>query len=203
MKNVELPSKLNRFTCWDELINLLRNNKLVLRDTTRWEDKNDVEVINANYNGIPASPVTPLQGIVDKAGRENVIYALGCEHAENLPVFNVVPGSVLFADKDLSVAGLQASYFDNNRCEGDPVHQQIDPEVDFYWWDQAPMEDLDDDNFGVIWEGYIVPAETGRYALGGEGLLVAQRAVVGHHASGVGVPRGIRIEVRIVALDVG
>jgi len=133
-------------------------------------NSNDVEVLNANYNGIPVDPVTPLQGIIDKAGQENVIYALGCEHAGNLPVFEAIPASALYVDKELSDRGLQASYYDNSRCEGEPVHQQIDPEVDFYWWDQAPMEDLDDDNFGVIWEGYLVPPVSGRYAIGGEGM---------------------------------
>ncbi len=133
-------------------------------------NSNDVEVLNANYNGIPVAPVTPLQGIIDKVGGENVIYAMGCEHAENLPTLEVIPGSVLYVDKELSARGLQASYFDNSRCEGEPVHQQTDPAVDFYWWDQAPMQDLDDDNFGVIWEGYLIPPTSGRYAIGGEGL---------------------------------
>ncbi len=131
---------------------------------------NDVEVLYGNYNGIATNPVTPLQGIIDKAGKENVVYALGCEHAANLPTFETVPSTTLFADKETIENGLKGDYYANRELKGDPLHSRVDSVIDFYWWDQAPMEDLDNDDFSVIWTGYLVPPVTGTYALGGEGM---------------------------------
>lgn len=45
MKFEDLPMKLNRFTHWRELSDLVKTKMLLLRGTTNWEDKNDVEVI--------------------------------------------------------------------------------------------------------------------------------------------------------------
>jgi hypothetical protein len=45
MKTEEKSTKLNRFTTLVELLNLLRSGKIVLRDPSHWEDKNDAEVV--------------------------------------------------------------------------------------------------------------------------------------------------------------
>jgi beta-glucosidase len=133
-------------------------------------NSDDVEVLNANYNGIPTDPVTPLQGIIDKAGKENVIYAPGCVHAPGLPIMKVIPSTHLFTDKDLTTNGLTGEYFGNRSFEDDPVETRIDSMIDFYWWDDAPFESLNDDDFSIRWKGYIVPPVSGEYALGGEGM---------------------------------
>jgi beta-glucosidase len=53
----------------------------------------DVDVLLGNYNGTPSHPVTPLAGIREKVGaKTNVLYAMGCTLAENLPTSDVVPG---------------------------------------------------------------------------------------------------------------
>ena len=41
----QYPRKLNRFTDWRELLVLARTKTIVLRETSTWKDKNDVEVI--------------------------------------------------------------------------------------------------------------------------------------------------------------
>ncbi len=131
---------------------------------------NDVEVLLANYNGIPVNPVTPLQGMIDKLGEEKIIYAHGCENAPHLPALQPVPGTALFTGKDMSKSGMTGQYFGNQKFEGDPVFEQIDENIDFYWWEEAPDSRLDDDNFSIRWTGYLVPPVSGTYALGGEGL---------------------------------
>ncbi|MBL7111703.1 MAG: glycoside hydrolase family 3 C-terminal domain-containing protein [Bacteroidales bacterium] len=131
---------------------------------------NDVEVLLANYNGIPVNPVTPLQGMIDKLGKDKIIYARGCEHAPNLPTLEPVPGTALFTGKDLEKHGMNGQYFGNQEFEGDPVFERIDENIDFYWWEEAPDSRLDDDDFSVRWTGYIVPPESGTYAVGGEGM---------------------------------
>jgi len=128
----------------------------------------DVEVLLGNYNGIPSHPVTPLEGIQAKLGQENVEYALGCEWAENLPMFEPVPEKAL--QTPTGKPGLKVEYFDNRDFEGDPVQIDVDPDIDFNWWDGAPLDNLDDDNFAVRWTGYLVPEVSGWYYLGAEGF---------------------------------
>ncbi len=45
MKTEQQSTKLNRFTTLPTLLDLLRRRKIVLRDPSTWEDKNDVKVI--------------------------------------------------------------------------------------------------------------------------------------------------------------
>lgn len=131
---------------------------------------NDVEVMLANYNGIPSNPITPYAGIKEKLPNADVQFALGCEHAKGLPTFEVISPEFLFTDESKSESGLNAEYFDNNELEGEPIKSQVDKKIDFNWWDKAPFEDLDDDNFGVRWTGVLVPKESGIYSLGAEGF---------------------------------
>ncbi len=131
---------------------------------------NEVEVLLANYNGIPAEPVTPLEGIRRKLPNAEVKYALGCEHAEKLPTLSPIPSNVLFTDAELTENGLKAEFFDTASWTGTPKYTRVDSIVDYYWWDKAPYEDLDGDNFAVRWSGYLVPEETGEYAVGGDGF---------------------------------
>jgi beta-glucosidase len=133
-------------------------------------NSNDVEVMLANYNGIPSNPITPYEGIKQKLPNAEVSYALGCEHAKGLPTFEVISPEFFFTDKSKAEAGLKADYYNNNKLEGEPIKSQIDPKIDFYWWDKAPMEELEDDNFGIQWTGVLVPKQSGVYALGAEGL---------------------------------
>ncbi|HYX08345.1 MAG TPA: glycoside hydrolase family 3 C-terminal domain-containing protein [Bacteroidales bacterium] len=128
------------------------------------------EVLLGNYNGTPAAPVTPLTGIREKLPNTKVIYALGCEHAANLPTFEVIPASNLFTSSAMTENGLKASYFNNAELEGDPILTRIDPGIDFNWWEETPLDSLENDNFSIRWTGVVVPDKTGRYAVGGEGL---------------------------------
>ena len=123
-----------------------------------------------NYNGTPAAPVTPLTVIREKLPNTKIIYALGCEHAANLPTFEVIPASNLFTSSEMTENGLKASYFNNAKLEGDPILNRIDPGIDFNWWEETPADSLDDDNFSIRWTGVVVPDKTGKYAIGGEGL---------------------------------
>jgi len=133
---------------------------------------NDSEVLLGNYNGFPSHPITPLQGIKDKVGRDvTVRYALGSEWAENLPVFDVIPSSALYTEVNGERRqGLTGEYFDNREMTGKPAFTRVDPQVDFQWWDGAPDARFDDDNFGVRWTGELVPPVSGTYVLGGEGF---------------------------------
>jgi beta-glucosidase len=131
---------------------------------------NDVEVLLGNYNGFPSDPVTPLQGIKDKLKNANVIYERGCELAENMPSFEVVEESYFFTSNNKRQKGLVGEYFNNRDFTGEPAFKRIDGKIDFAWWDGAPDEKFDPDNFGVRWTGVIIPDKSGKYALGGYGF---------------------------------
>ncbi|MDH3323660.1 MAG: glycoside hydrolase family 3 C-terminal domain-containing protein, partial [Flavobacteriaceae bacterium] len=128
----------------------------------------DLEVLLGNYNGYPSSPITPLKGIQNKLPNAEVSYAAGCKLADGLPLFESIPGSVLFTDKTLKANGLKASYFANEALEGEPAIERIDKDVNFIWRTESPGTGLNNDVFSVKWTGYLSVPESGSYALGGE-----------------------------------
>ncbi len=132
----------------------------------------DTEVLLGNYNGNPSQPITVLRGIIGKVSKNTTVhYALGCEWADNLPCLEVIPTSALFTwEGEKRQNGLKAEFFDNRGLEGEPVFSRIDKEIHFNWWDGAPREDFDADNFGIRWTGELVAPVSGAYILGGEGF---------------------------------
>jgi beta-glucosidase len=121
-------------------------------------------------------------------GRTKILYAQGGELADELPAMETVPASALFttdgADRH---SGLQGEYFNTASFNGQvyrapgkapapaapdakPLFTRVDPEINFKWWDGAPRADMDDDNFGVRWSGFLAPKVTGKYRLGGVGM---------------------------------
>jgi beta-glucosidase len=132
----------------------------------------DVEVLLGNYNGTPKSPVTPLEGIIDKVGPgTRVLHALGCDWAKNMPSLDVVPATALATtEAGKKIRGLTGEYFAHRDFRGEPAFVRVDEKIDFQWWDGAPDPHFDADDFGVRWTGEIVPPVTGTYILGAEGF---------------------------------
>jgi len=128
----------------------------------------DVDVLLGNYNGIPAAPITPLEGIRRAVGPETrVLYARGTDVAENTPTLEVVPSTALFTGPEAErTNGLKGEYFANRQWEGEPFVTRIDSQLDFNWWDNPPIEGMPADSFSVRWTGALVPPVSGRYALG-------------------------------------
>ncbi len=137
---------------------------------------NDIDVMLGNYNGEPTQPMTPLDGIKLRVSRHTtVLYARGCDIAANLPAMQVVPNTALYTTNNKRrEAGLKGQYF--NRADFNTAHlvkplfTRIDRHIDFHWADAAPRDDMDDDNFGVRWTGYVAPPVSGAYRLGAIGL---------------------------------
>jgi beta-glucosidase len=126
-----------------------------------------------NYNGIPADPVTPLRGIREAVGpKTRVLYARGSDLAENFPVYELVPSTVL-RTRD-GTAGLRAEYYATRDFAGSPRFTAIDSTLNVDWHDKAPRADMDPDNFGVRWTGELRPAHTGMYRLGLIGTIKFQ-----------------------------
>jgi beta-glucosidase len=157
---------------------------------------NDASVLLGNYNGIPSEPITPLEGIRRKLGAgTRVLYARGSDVATNLPNFEVIPPSALFtSDGPDRQAGLKGEYYNSANFDGQahrpreltypgsgktvgeiplsfvPVFTRVDREINFNWWDGAPRQDMNDDDFGVRWTGYLAAPATGTYRLGANAM---------------------------------
>lgn len=147
----------------------------------------DAEVMVGNYNGEPSAPVTPLEGIRRKVGaRTKVLYSRGSDLAANLPMFESVPAPAL--------SGLKGEYYNSANFDGKnhrpreltypssgqnvgsipqgpkPVFTRADANIDFKWWDGSPRADLNDDDFGIRWTGFLAAPVTGTYYLGAIGM---------------------------------
>ena len=117
-----------------------------------------------NYNGVPSSAVTPLAGIKQKLLNSKILFAQGCELAEGMPMFYTIPEKVLLTEDGKQ--GIKAEYFNNKNLAGTPLFSSIEKTLDANWYDKAPRQDMDDDNFGVRWTGFLQPDQTGVYQLG-------------------------------------
>jgi beta-glucosidase len=159
-------------------------------------DADDLNVLLGNYNGEPTAPVTPLAGIRKKAGAgTKVLYARGSDIAKELPALTPIPASALFTTNGANRQnGLTGEYYSSANFDGvahrpremtfpnsgktvgsipkglKPLFTRIDRQVDFHWWDGAPRAGMDDDNFGVRWNGYLSVPVTGNYQLGATGM---------------------------------
>jgi beta-glucosidase len=122
----------------------------------------------ANYFGYPTAPVTALEGVIAKAGAENVVYAPGAALAGN--VFGnkkPVEASVFkHADEkgDLQ-PGLTMTSWDNASRDGDPVSVTVDAQIDHHW-KTSPINGEIADEFVIVWTGFIVPETDGAYSFG-------------------------------------
>lgn len=148
--------------------NLLPFSKYVKKVAVIGPNADDSEVLLGNYNGYPSKEITPLKGIIEKLPNAEVTFAQGCALAEKLPFFTVIPADYFYTDKSLQTKGLNAEYFDNNKFEGTAKHIQVDNNIDFVWWNKAPFEDLNQEEFSIRWKGVLVPPVAGEYAIGSE-----------------------------------
>jgi beta-glucosidase len=157
---------------------------------------NDTTVLLGNYNGTPSAPVTPLEGIRRKLGAgARVLYARGSGLAANLPNFEVIPATALFTiDGPGRQNGLKGEYFNSANFDGQahrpreltvpnsgrtvgeiprnpqPLFTRIDRQINFNWWDGAPRQDMNDDDFGIRWTGFLSAPVTGTYQLGADAM---------------------------------
>ncbi len=128
----------------------------------------DVETLLGNYNGVPTDPVTPLRGIRERAdGKTTIVFARGCDVADQMPSMQVVPQEVLTPGREADgERGLAAAYFNNRELQGKPHIVRTDAAVNFNWWDAPPIAGIRPDSFSVRWSGFLLPPVTGEYALG-------------------------------------
>ncbi|SEN12309.1 beta-glucosidase [Sphingomonas gellani] len=137
-----------------------RNDRLPLGAGTRiaviGADADDLGVLQGNYHGTAAAPVTPLDGIRARFGTSNVRYAQGSVLADGAPV--VVPETALRWNGD---PGLQAEYLSP---AGQAVATRRERRVDSDHNRAAPVAGLGE-QWRVRWTGELVPPGPGSYRL--------------------------------------
>jgi beta-glucosidase len=165
---------------------------------------NDVELLLGNYNGWPAAPVTPLEGVrrAAQARSVQVTYARGSDVAEGIPSTELVPASAL--------ENLRGHYFATHDFSGKEVAVRNEATLDHTWFRQAPLPGVPADSFSVRWTGTLVAPATGRYALGAQvngavrvflddSLVVdfSDRYVVATHTGWVDLQAGSRHKLEV------
>lgn len=132
----------------------------------------DLQILLGNYNGTPATAVTPLEGIRRKVSPETkVYYARGCALADGMPPLEVIPTAYLRpAQRTANETGLNGRYHANAQFEGEPQIDQVDSQIDFSWKDTNPLTGQWGDHFSIQWNGFLVPPVSGTYHLGVNGF---------------------------------
>ena len=158
-----------------ESVVLLKNEKSILplsKDIKTLAvigpNADNFESLIGNYNGIPKDPVTVLRGITAKVTPDTkIIYAEGSDLAEG--IHNLTPIPSRYLQTSDGKEGAFGEYFNNREMKGKPVFTRVDDNIDFYWEHLSPRYDMPDDNFGVKWTTWLVPAVSGTYAIGSLG----------------------------------
>lgn len=153
---------------------LLKNKKNILPLKRNYKNiavigpnADNLESLLGNYHGFPSDPITPLKAIKGRMKDSKIYYERGCYFAENVPSFDLISSDYLFVTKDKKQNGLRGEYFSNTNMNGQADFERIDSVIDFKWLTKNPV--ANSDTFSVRWTGYLMPPESGSYAIGGYG----------------------------------
>jgi beta-glucosidase len=119
-------------------------------------------VLEANYHGTAAHPVTELAGLNEAF--PHLSYAQGSLLAEGVSA--AIPRTALRTSADTGAAqGLHAEYFNNINLTGTPTIKQTVPLVDFDLDRAAPSPGIHPESYSARWSGYLAPPAPGSYIL--------------------------------------
>ncbi|WP_426257988.1 glycoside hydrolase family 3 C-terminal domain-containing protein [Sphingomonas sp. DC1600-2] len=144
---------------------LLKNdgNRLPLKAGTRvaliGADADDIGVLQGNYHGTARTPITPLEGLRQQFGTDNVRYAQGSVLADGAPV--LVPETALRWN---GAPGLQAEYFAVPGTSGTPVVTRVERHIDHDINRAVPAPGLGA-QWSARWTGELAPPGPGGYRL--------------------------------------
>ncbi|PNU02237.1 glycoside hydrolase family 3 protein [Novosphingobium guangzhouense] len=145
------------------LVLLSNRDRLPLKSGTRiaviGPNADTLDVLEANYHGTAAAPVTPLEGLRERFGANMVRYAQGSGLAEGVAL--PVPETALSSG---GRQGLKGEYFRGTAMIGTPLASRQDRKIDFDW-DRAPPAGLAQERYAVRWTGQLTPPSVGTYRL--------------------------------------
>jgi beta-glucosidase len=119
-------------------------------------------VLEANYHGTAAHPVTELAGLSEAF--PHLSYSQGSLLAEG--VASTIPRTALRTSASADATpGLVAEYFNNTDFSGAPVLTQTVPSLEFDLDRVAPSPAIHTEHYAARWSGYFVPPAPGKYLL--------------------------------------
>jgi len=121
-------------------------------------------VLLGNYNGMPSSYSTVLDGIKKRFPKTQINYAIGAPFTESraLPV----PSSALRTAETDGQPGLNAEYFSTVQLAGTAATTRVDPTVNFEWNNVSPAPGVPPAYYSIRWTGVLVAPVDGDYRLG-------------------------------------
>ncbi len=128
------------------------------------------EVRLGGYSGPGNDPVSILDGIRDRAGKDIAVrYAKGCSRLDT-NLITVPASAILGASDGVAHQGFLAAYFDNPDLAGAPKLVRNDPQLHFQWSLFSPDPDqLPFDCYSVRWTSSLIPPASGKFKIGIEG----------------------------------
>lgn len=170
--------KLTREIAEQSLVLLKNNGLLPLKQGTKvaviGPNATNPAILIGNYHGDPIRAITPLEGIKKQIGADNVLYAPGSSLISDIyGHYQPVPASVFFhrTESGELQPGLKAAYHEATlettlgsqpAMATEPSMERIDDNIDFFW-KRSPIDDSVWDEFGVVWEGVLVPEQSGEF----------------------------------------
>jgi beta-glucosidase len=123
---------------------------------------NMANVLYGNYNGISSNPITPLEGIKNKLGKNTeILYAMGCGLTDDSPILKIIPKEWLsFNGK----TGMQGEYFNNMEFKGSPIETRQDSVLN-YEWNGSPAKNVPGERFSVRWTGKLTVPKSTEYTI--------------------------------------
>jgi beta-glucosidase len=130
----------------------------------------DVSVLVGNYNGTPSHPVTILEGIKRRAGKDCAVsFARGCDVANGMPRLFPVEARYLNVQESGEMhPGLHAEFFANEKLSGTPCAVRRDTAVSFDWVRESPGMGIPADRYSARWTGLLTTDFTGSRNVGVE-----------------------------------
>ncbi|MCX7983473.1 MAG: glycoside hydrolase family 3 C-terminal domain-containing protein [Bacteroidetes bacterium] len=148
---------------------LLKNRKNILPFSTNIKtigvigpNADVVEVLYGNYHGIAAYPITPLQGIKNRAPKGvKILFEQGSNILDDTVIFSPLSKEWV-TTIDGQSKGFTAEYYSNVTLDGKPFLIRTDTTIFFDFLSSPPVPHLST-HFSVRWSGWLTPPNTGTY----------------------------------------
>jgi beta-glucosidase len=122
-------------------------------------------VLYGSYNGIPSNPISVLTGLKNKLPGAEILYSKGCEYVDSPDLLNLFPSYMLYTDSSFLKKGITVEYFNNKELEGTPVVKRVEQFIFLTSEFGVPFAGLKENNFSVMWKGFIDVPETAGYEI--------------------------------------